>query len=430
MYYARYYSRAKRIPGIVLIGITIVVMGTVIAVFRGMPSPKPQKQVKLERIDVVNVRDRSLTIFWRTKEPTQGYIIYGASQTKLDNTAFDERDSLGGLSKQRNHVVQIKGVSPNQTLYFKVYVDGTTVGQSQNVAYTAQTTRPLTSSVDLEPVYGDLVRQNGQPEKDAVVIVQIGASIPLLARTSDKGTFLFSLCCLINSQNQESLLPADKTGIRIHMIAEDGTEKTEEGVFRDMYPLTQALVIDNQVAQLQPISDQKDVPAVLAVTDSVPKLEPIDIIFPKNGASIPGSRPLVRGVGEAHEIVKGRFPKDGRIFQVNIDDKRNWFYQPSFDLTSGEHTLTVQTGDTQGNVVTLTRAFTILKSGEAVLGEATASGTVTPTASPSATPTLGPTAPETATATPTPPVSGINVLPITLVSLVLIVIGAGIILLF
>jgi hypothetical protein len=97
--------------------------------------------------------------------------------------------------------------------------------------------------------------------------------------------------------------------------------------------------------------------------------------------------------------------------------------------------LEIETFDTLGNSVSMSRSFTILKSGEAVLGDATGSATITPsinvTATPSAQPTLEPTLVfATSTATSTPPVSGGSVLPFTILSLVLLVIGAGIILLF
>ncbi len=439
MYGHRYTRQQTRVPGIALLLLLVAIVGGMSLFFNRAKSPQNISQVqthaKIERLDVVNVRDRSATIFWQTEKPSTGYVVYGNTPESLAMKAYDELDQSVHQSPRSHHVVQVKGLKPNADFFFKLYVDGAEVGQSGTIAYSSKTSRVLPTNSGLEPVYGDIVRVNGAPEKNAIVLLTIGESKPLLTRTGKDGTFLFSLCCVLNSQNNEPMYPTEDEAVRIHIISEDGIEKTEEGLFADVSPLKEALVIDTALTQLENTPVDESEPQVLAVSDSIEKVSPVDIVYPKENAVIPGFRPLVRGVGEPGSPVKGTFKEMGRIFQTTIDEKRNWLYQPSFNFSPGIHELEIETFDTLGNSVSMSRSFTILKSGEAVLGDATGSATITPsinvTATPSAQPTLEPTLVfATSTATSTPPVSGGSVLPFTILSLVLLVIGAGIILLF
>lgn len=438
--YGHFYTRQqKKIPGIALVLLLIVIVGGLSFVFSNKKtshiSTKSQHSESIERLDIVNVRDRSATLFWQTEKPTIGYVKYGLSPNTLTMKAYDELDQSTHQSARTHHVVQVKNLTPNADFYFTLNVDGNDVGQSEAIAYTSRTSRIVPTNSGLEPVYGDIVRVNGAPEKNAIVLLTIGESKTLLTRTGKDGTFLFSLCCVLNSQDDEPMYPTDDDPIRLHIISEDGIEKTEEGIFADISPLKEALVIDTTLTQLDNNPEDTTKPQVLAVSDAIEKVRSVDIIYPKENAVIPGLRPLVRGVGEPGAPVKGIFKEMGRIFQTKIDDKRNWLYQPSFSFSPGKHELEIETLDTLGNSVTMSRIFTILKSGEAVLGDATGSATITPsvvlTATPSAQPTIEPTIIfATSTATTTPPVTGGSVLPFTILSLVLLVIGAGIILLF
>lgn len=434
-----YTRQQKKIPGIALLLLLTLLVSGLSFIFTHKKdttlSIKPQKHAEIERLDIVNVRDRSATLFWLTKEPTIGSVRYGTSQNQLTMNAYDELDQPTHQTARKHHVVQLKNLTPNSDFYFMLTVDGTDVGQTETLAYTSKTSRLLPTNSGLEPVYGDLVRVNGAPEKNAIVLLTIGESKTLLTRTGKDGTFLFSLCCVLNSQNNEPMYPTNEDPIHLHVLSEDGIEKTEEGIFADITPLKEALVIDTTLTQLDNNPKESKLPQVLAVSDAIEKVRPVDIIYPKEDAIIPGFKPLVRGVGEPGSPVKGTFKEMGRIFQTKIDAQRNWLYQPSFAFSPGKHELEIETFDTLGNSVTMTRSFTILKSGEAVLGDATGSATITPTivitATPSAQPTVEPTIIfATSTATTTPPVTGGSVLPFTILSLVLLVIGAGIILLF
>jgi hypothetical protein len=434
MHYTLYQKQERKIPGIaVIVALIVVTTGLAFLLRKDTVTTTTQDTTILERVDIANIRDTSATVFWRTSMPTQGYVMYGSQPGALSQKAYDERDIASRLSKRRNHVVTLANIPSQKDIYFQLVVDEAVLGQSAGIPFTAKTGRPLTSALDLEPIYGEVSRQSGSLEKEAVVILTISKAKPLLTQTNEDGTFLFAPCCLYNVNSGEPVYPAKDESVRMEIVSEDGTSKLLESTLASVSPLQQTIIVDSkddvvQIAQTDRSSNTAQ-PEVLAASDSIIKFDPVDIIFPRDQASIPGTRPLVRGVGEPNEIVKGKFPEANRLFQVEIDEDRNWLYQPSFDFAPGDHTLIVSTRNAQGQPVQLSRSFSILKSGEAVLGDATGSATLTPTLFPTPETTATPS-PTTVELTPTPPVTGISIIPFALISLVLIVIGAGIVLLF
>lgn len=433
-------STERKIPGLVVLGVLVMFVGALVMIFKKDTAPVVTQQDPsiIERVDMTNTRDSSVTVFWRTKQPTEGYIKYtfvskdGSSQDKV---AYDERDTVSQLIRRHNHVVTISYPRTDMDIPFYLVVNGITFGQSAQVPFMARTAQALQNPLDIEPLYGNVGRLNGKDEKEAVVIVTIGKTKPLLTQTNNDGTFLFSPCCLYSAQTGEPSYPSVDDPVRIEIIAEDGTSKILLSDLSHMSPLQETVIVDAK-EDLQPLLADtteivpESVPEVLAASDSIIKLEPVDIIFPRDQAAIPGTRPLVRGVGEPGETIKGRFVPENRLFQTIVDESRNWLYQPTFDFPPGEHTLSIDTRNAFGQPVLLSRAFTILKSGEAVLGDATGSATLTPTEMPTPQVTQATSSPTLITAIPTPPVTGFSVLPFSIISIVLIVIGASFILLF
>lgn len=432
MAYHIYHAQEKKVPGIAVVLTVLLLVAGLVVLFSGRQKPviKTDSSVRPVRVDTANVRDRSLTVFWRTDKPTTGYVVYTVDDD-VSLTAYDERDTADNLNSRHNHVVQLTHLRPDTDVYYNLIIDGKAVGQTTSTPFIVRTTRIITQPADVDPVYGEVIRMNGVVERNAVALLKIGQSLPLLSMTQSDGSFLFSMCCVFHAQRREPIIPSDEDQIRLELIAEDGTVKTIEGFYADVAPLSEPIAINSSLNELADASQDEEIAEVLSVSDSIEALNPVDIIYPREDAAIPGLRPLVRGVGEPGAQVKGRFTPAGRIFQVDVDEKRNWLYQPSFDFQPGQHELSVETQDTSGRIITLSRTFTILKSGEAVLQAATGEATLTPTEIPTPTEVLDTEEPEvTSVETPTPPVSGINILPFTVLSLALVVIGAGIILLF
>jgi len=92
-----------------------------------------------------------------------------------------------------------------------------------------------------------------------------------------------------------------------------------------------------------------------------------------------------------------------QIDRITVNDDGIWTWRPPKPLPPGTHQISIQGYDEQGNLVTVTRKFIVLKSGERVLGEATASATMTPTVKPSPSTTPLPTSIQNPTLAPNSP---------------------------
>lgn len=79
-----------------------------------------------QEIVVSNVSESSVTISWVTGIATQGQVKYGTSESNLDLLGSDIRD-VGNdtLKTYREHIVEIKSLSPSTQYFYQVINDGT-----------------------------------------------------------------------------------------------------------------------------------------------------------------------------------------------------------------------------------------------------------------------------------------------------------------
>lgn len=455
--YSPYHSQQKGIPGYVAVLVVMVfVVGLGLVLKESAPKQRtittsketPSNQAVLGRFDVVDVRDKAFSVYWRTDKPTKGYIVYGYSPDALDTEVYDSFDLNATPNPRRNHFVKVRPLKSDSTIYYRIIVDGEEVEQAQDVPFQVSTMRTLTTASSDNIVVGKVLQGETIAPENTIVIMNISTALPVATRVENDGSFVLSQCCLYSSSSGEPYTPNDGDVVQLEVIQEDGTHKKLSYVYGDVVKDDIKISMNSDDREVNSLTDttrttKEDASkeSVLAAADSFVEIKPVDLIYPRDGSSIPGLQPLVRGVGEPGAIVRGRFVEQGRIFQVKINEDRLWTYTPSYNFKPGEHHLIVDTTDEFGRNVTLSSTFTILKSGEAVLGEATDSATLTPTASPSESNTPTPqealsstptptSALGTPTPTPTPPQTGINILPLTVLSVILIVVGAGFILLF
>lgn len=421
-----------KIPSYIALPVLIVFAVVLSTLFSALPRDKKQDASILERVDIVNVRDTSVTLFWRTTSPTRGFVEYEHQGETI--RVNDDRDVEGSQTSRMNHIVTLHGFAPETRVAYRIGVDSKTIGQSADIPFEVVTTRKLTHARDIDPLVGVVAKQDGTPLSEAFVIAHIPQARPLLTQSLQDGTFMLSLCCVVDQVQGEPLVLYEQSPIRYEIVAENGiiaqvqTDMSSDQTLYVDAVENQPGYVKNQkqeLAQARPQNTESS-EEVLAATDSSFEFQDIDIIYPREGSTIPGTRPLIKGFAEPGMDVKGTFSPENRIFQVTASEKRFWEYEPSFDFSPGQHELKIETTDSTGRKIMLTRTFVILKSGESVLGDATDSASVTPSPSPSPTATATPTL---TTPTSTPPVTGVSMVPLSLLSLVLIVIGAGIVLL-
>lgn len=427
-----------------------VVASTIIFLLAQDSSPTRASKRNLKEHEIVNVSPRQIGIFWETDEPDEGWIMYGDTQSSMDQIALDERDIRDTKIKRRYHYAVLKNLQPNSLYYYKIISDNELISQENNEAFTAMTLEETASMSSLSPIYGKIIQTNGQPARSAYAMLIVGNAYPLLAISGNTGEWLIPLQYIANKQSRSSVPVTEEALITIQLFDDENRSMVRSTVDRSR-PVPQAITLGNNYSFIS----ESD---VLAVQDTkkiepAPRKDVVDIRFPKQGAIIPGVAPLIKGYGIPGKNVEVSInSKPEFSSRVTVDEKGEWNVPVRSSIKPGTYLLNVKTVDVKGNTILLTREFTLIKSGERVLGDsdqATPSGTITPSTAPSivvstATPTpsvaLSPTPTvllvsptpiisATLTGVPTPPVSGMSIIPAMIAGIGMIAFGIGIILL-
>lgn len=399
--------------------------------------PVPVADIQLERTEVGNIRDNTMTVYWRTEVPSKGYILFGTEASRMSQSVFDDTETEGTMKSKRDHLIKISNLSSNTRYYYYIVSDGKKVGQSPATPFEVSTTDDINSLFSQKPIFGRLFTASRHIIPNAIVIVRIDGAEPLMTKTKGDGTFALSPCCVKKDSLSEVMIPSNDAGVSLEVIDENSIQKADYS-FKFLAENNEIYLGQPeqvQVAQKNGIQTNFLLPAQL-----VEEIADVDIIFPRKNAIIPDTKPLIKGVGEPGKEVKGRLEPDGKLFSAVISDKGQWTHTFGTQLDPGVHNLEVETTDKDNKKVALSRTFTILKSGEAVLGESTPSATLAPTEMP-VTPSVGPTSAPTDAPLPTPeltitglpsdmptkppPITGSNIVPFATISIVLIMIGIG-----
>lgn len=446
-----FLKKQRRIHTVFFIPFILIIFG--ILLYKIVPAQNTQASKKtLQKIEVVNLYPTHAGIVWQTQEKDQSWIVYGARPDKLDQIAFDVRDISEIKNPRTLHYADLKDLIPNTKYYFRM-TDGKSFLQTGSEGFFSITTAPKDAQINnLKPAYGKLIGRNGSPVSGALITVTIPDTYTLAAVTKNSGEWLIPLNYIINRTTNKSQTVDQNQEVILKATDDTKLQSLVRTRLSRMSPLGENIVLGENYE----INDNNQ---VLAANTNL-KLKKLAILFPKKNSVIPSAKPLIKGLSSPDRDVTVELSNSKRVniisARVHASDAGEWKYDVAVPLDPGTYTLTVNAVDsaTRRNTVQ-SHAFTIAKSGEQVLGDATGSATVTPTPTVNvitATPTAGPTATPsptlqvsptvvatasatptatvTATATPVPPVSGIAENNIVLSSIAFIVLGLGLLVVF
>lgn len=440
--YYDYYKNERKIPGI----IAIVIIGVILAIPLFFLKQRTQPTTSLGAsndhsisVTTLNLTTTSVDLFWKTNDKSvdtvQVWSKAGTSTLVTDIHDIDSKKTARNL-----HFFSLRNLTANTEYYIAIQHNDKILGNSENpyFSFTTQSSSAITTS--LPPVYGKLVDDTGKPQSETLLITKIKDAAVLGGFTKSDGSFLVSLCCLRNKTTQEPLNPSRDEVISIKFENEAGDKAHISAPLSKTSPFQESIVLGSDVKVTNDALEDKSVLGEATSSTSEKKVDgtALAIYYPKDSAVIPGRRPLVKGTSPAGSTVKISFPVEKRSFQVKTNSNGDFELSTPFNLTGGAQTVIAQTTDEKGKLISVSRAFTIPKSGEAVLGEATPSGTITtltPTPSIELTQALTPTVEPTdivPSITPSPTLlpSGIDFGLFSMMSVVLILFGVGIILIF
>ncbi len=421
------YRRQIKIPTLLGMFILFSVLGGIVYFDRSLHTytSKAKMTSKIEDIHFTNITDNSFTVSWFTDTPTPGIIT--VSDGSHTQTLLDDLDSDNIQRPRQTHYITVKNLKENTSYTVKII-------NKDRPTFTQKTASKLASVYSLPPARGTLFSANGKPAEGAIVYLVVGQNLPLSGRVDSAGLWVIPLSNLRSQNFQTRVEPKDEDIVQITAkLTNDliATAITDVKSIRQNFTIPPMVIgnsynftnLQSKKDLIAKLNEQRILGTQTQMQNQIPtptssvnnrKIQQIDLLFPLNdGDTTVDPQPRIRGVGIPKKVISITINSPTQSAQVTVNSDGTWFFRPSKPLAPGSHTVTIKGYDASGKLVTITRKFTVLKSGESVLGEATAAASLTPSPSPidtptptiTTTPTLEPTITSIITPSPLPTVS-------------------------
>lgn len=424
-----------KIPTFIGLLFVLLMIGAVGWLFSGNNAIVSQASPEIapKSVSFTNISDTAFTVIWFTPSSATGTITAFTSNLKKIS-GFDERDAATKkINKYTTHSVTLNNLLPSTSYQVTINSDGKNF-TDQNGPYRITTGPSISgSSANFEPAFGEILDTANKPAVGAVVMLTPDNGQILSSLVKPSGSWLIPLNLARNEDLTTYLAQKDRINESILVTLGDSVASAITDTLNDAPVPTMVLgksydfrgqqanvpKINKTVAANSPQSGN----SVLGVQTNIFK---VSLTFPLNNAKINTNLPLVQGTGipgKTVTITIGITKPFSSTTKVGPDGI--WRYTPIHTLIPGKTSVTITSVNAQNKNVAITHLFEVLKSGTQVLGDATASATLTPAATPttslSVEPTLAivPTEISTLAAEPMP-ISGT-----TLPTILLIIIGVG-----
>lgn len=406
------YRKERKIP--TLFAIFLILSGIGISFYldnnfqniTSKASPNPASS----EVHLTNITDNSITVSYLSDQPAIGAVI--VSGENKNSTQIDDSDKDGKSTPRNTHMFTIKDLQPENT--YKI----TIVGSANNCnvikcpEFVQKTGLKLDKGLNLPPVSGQILDKNNKPVDEALIYLLIGRAAALSGRTDKSGMFVIPLNNLRNQDLLNRPEIEDNATIQITIkrtASEYASVVTNIGLIKNN-PKLAPVRLGNTYNYLNTLNNQNpkvlgnNTTVILTPTPSqIISKSGIDIIFPRYERDVTiDNNPKLRGIGIAGDKIRVTVQSTPQSGTVTVNNDGTWEFRPLTPLPAGSHKITITGKDKSGKTVTVSRNFVVLKSGEAVLGESTPSGTISPTLSLSLTPTDAATISATPTNTPSP----------------------------
>ncbi|HLC94433.1 MAG TPA: fibronectin type III domain-containing protein [Patescibacteria group bacterium] len=424
--------REKKIPTLLALLLLAVLVTSLSFGIQKFKTRTFAKKITIESIEITNITHNTATIIWETPESEVSWLIYGKEKTKLEKTQFDDRDTGSTKKRRTQHYATLKNLEIAQDYFFKIATNKGIASSYNEAPFKLTTTNILATSSRISPAFGKVVNKNTSPLEEGIVILKIEGAHPVSTVTKSTGEWLIPLYYLIKSEGNTIFTPTPSQKVTIKAYDNESNRSLITTTFSRISPVPTTIVVGVTKELKEEVTGV--LAAATAETTLIPSVKPIEftVIFPEENAAIPGTIPLIKGRGEAGSHIDitlfHRQTSNSKLFKTTTNDDGEWKYTLSQPLSPGAYNAVIQTKNNQQKLMTLRRTFTIIKSGEAILGEATPEATILPQLTP--TPTAFPQKEISLSPTNPPPTSGSNFTPLVASSIALILFGLGVIFAF
>ncbi len=333
---------------------------------------------KIKRLEIVNLSPYEATIYWQSENKESGWLVYGEKDNLLNKIALDNRDVYDIKNKYLNHYITLKNLTPSKTYYFNIISGNRKIFSHNNKPFIFKTSQTMKSRTKLDPAIGKVVKENFKPVNNAIVILYVNDNIfPQFALTKENGEWLIPLNYFLSKDNLEEIVLTGEEKVTIEVLDEEGNKSVITNKLKNISLKNEIYVIGKNYDNYS----SNDV--LSAFTDSNVNLnnDVLTIIYPQEGALIPGNKPLIKGKTQPFKEVfinidSVKKTYSGKVISNNLGD---WQYYIDEPLIKGRYFLTVEVFLDKDKLIKKSRTFNITANDAIegkVLGEATGEPTI------------------------------------------------------
>lgn len=386
-----FLRQEKKIPSVfayIFIFIVVLSLGFVLNKQQSFQTNiRASKNIQPYNIVISNITNTSASISFYTKDKTSALIKY-ATTPDLQQIKFDDRD-LKNQAAYKIHYFTLSNLSPGTNYFFAIVIEGKEFNKN-GAFYRLQTTNVNPPSSSHPPIFGKVVDTGLKPLENVLIeltIPKIDSSVKFTTLTKSSGEWIVTFPIILDNSFKPVSLQEDDVFV-IKLTDSNFLSSKVTVYYKDASPL-KTLVLGQNYDLVNGDA------AVLGAEVNRNSL----ILSPRNNSIINSQYPTFRGLSSPNSLLELSLKPNAGSSVITTDKLGEWKYEVKNPLSPGKYTLTVKE---QPSGKQQTIYFTIGKSGESVLGEATPSATLAPTMSPTPTITPFPSATLVPTRLPTP----------------------------
>lgn len=331
---------------------------------------RANKNLIPSQIAVSNLTNEAATLHFVTKNPAKTQVnLLTPENSSL--VKFDWRDQTQQTPRQL-HYFQLNQLKSDTQYQVEIYIEGKLYNQKVQF----KTLNYQYPSLNNAPIFGKVVKSDLTASDNTLVVAKLNPNSKYSYSTLTKptGEWIITLPFVLN-ENQEEIELNPEQQITLKFTNEQLKNSTVLSKYNLTQPLRSIVLGQNY--------DFTKTDLVLGVKKRQTNRL---ITAPANNSAISSAYPVFRGQAIKNSLVKVVIEPNVANLLISTDDSGSWQYVPLQPLSIGQYRLTAKQGD-QEEIIN----FQITKSGEAILGEATPSATLTTT--PTQVPTTKPTQP-------------------------------------
>lgn len=368
-----FLRKQQKISGFVaysLLFILTIGIGLSLRSIKTKTAIQASQKILLHDLRISNITATSATISFFTEKPTIAYVSAQADIVSEPRIGFDFDDGKK-LKERVLHYITFDNLLPNTRYTYKVYLSRKEPLSHKDYAFRTIAKHLQGSKSSTQPFFGKVLSVNLQPAENTLIYLSFPTINPSLwysAMSKNTGEWVITVP-LVYSPNFTPRELTDDNEVLMRFAQSTINTSNIRVTIKHMSPLKTVILGESFDTR------QNTVPSTESVRGAADSsTDVLRILSPLTGSILSSQYPVIQGVAAPNSLINMRL--DPLSFRAVLNTNRNgeWRYVSNKPLVPGSYVFIAE----QDNI-NKTISFVIGKSGESVLGNATASASLTPT---------------------------------------------------